>query len=158
MGAGRAYAIAREWHRVYAGCRAPCLRIEPAAHAPHHSTAPRAQSLAGVPGFLCCIPVKTEPQLAKFGKLRPAPSRAAGRTRRPLPSSTGQAERSTLARGRRPRPDPRMRNAQNARGVRNGPSDRSRPIKQSPARPPGAGRPLARGRRARRRRPRMLPG
>jgi hypothetical protein len=73
--------------------------------------APRASPVSCV-----AFPPRAEPMSAKSGRLRPAPSRAAGRTRWPVPSSEGGAERSAHARGRRPRPDPRMRNAQSARG------------------------------------------
>ena len=163
VGAGRAPVTAREWHRAYAACRAPCLRNEPAAPAPHHS------SIIGPKGATPCGRVRfpvlharvqskdgTSTDRPKPGELRPASPRGdrADPKAAALVPGRGGAIRPR-ARGLGPRPDPRMRNAQNARGARNGPPD---PIATETETKPQHDRPARPGHGTRRRRTRMLPG
>ena len=91
-----ANVTAREWYRAYVGCRAPCLRNEPAAHRPiiPRSRAPRRPGRRPV----SCVAFLNERKF-HVGKADGFPSGVprkggAGRTRRRRPSS-GRGELST---------------------------------------------------------------
>lgn len=164
VGAGRAPVTAREWHRAYAACRAPCLRNEPAAPTPHHS------SIIGPKGATPCGRVRfpvlharvqskdgTSTDRPKPGELRPASPRG---------GSGGPQGRGPRPRAWRSDPPSRPRPRASA-----GPQDAERSEReggaQRPPRPdrdrdsvtkPQHDRPARPGHGTRRRRTRMLPG
>ena len=141
---------AREWHRAYAACRAPCLRNEPAAPTPHHSSiGPKGATPCGrvrFPVLHARVQSKdgTSTDRPKPGKLRPASPRGGsggpqGRGPRP------RAWRSDPPSRPRPRASAGPQDAERSEregGAQRPPRpDRDRNGNQAPARPPGAPRP-----------------
>ena len=92
---------AREWHWVYAGCRAPCLRIEPAAHAPHHSRPQARHALRATP--VSCVAFPSRRNLSRLSlegfARRPRGPRSELEGRRPRPPASRRDPRSPLAEG-----------------------------------------------------------
>ena len=79
--------IAHEWYWVYVGCRAPCLRNEPAAHRPLISR-PRAPNGPGRCPVSCAAFLNERNYCRRSGWISVRrPSRGAGRTRKRRPSS-----------------------------------------------------------------------